>query len=149
MNYAGKYAFAVNTILPNKRYVGVSEAIAEDSDNLYFLDRQTRFMKVRSKPIRRTNYIDGGVVWNSVNTEFYLASKLKRNFPVLMSFTVDGVFFVSARIVCWYWTSDTLQKNNDFLILAENNVGFSEIKIKHVKTNKFVRPPQILQGAFH
>jgi hypothetical protein len=92
MNYAGKYAFAVNTILPNKSYVGVSEAIAEDSDNLYFLDRQTRFIKVRSKPIRRTNHIDGGVVWNSVNTKFYLASKLKCNFIALMSFTVDGVF---------------------------------------------------------
>jgi hypothetical protein len=49
-------------------------------------------MKIRTKTIRRTNHIDGGVVWNSINTEFYLASKLKCNFTALMSFTVDGVF---------------------------------------------------------
>jgi hypothetical protein len=70
MNYVGKYAFAVYTVLPNKRYVAVSEAIAEDSDNLYLLDRQTRFMKIRSKPVWRTNNIGGGVIWISINTEF-------------------------------------------------------------------------------
>ncbi len=39
-------------------------------------------------------------------------------------------------IFTFRWVQD-----GQFLVYAENNVGFSEIKIKHVKTNKFVRDP--------
>ena len=148
MIYVAKYAFAVNAVSPNGRYVVISETVGEDSDNLYLFDRQTQDMKTISKPTRRANHTSGGIVWRSDSAAFYLASNLARNYAAVMLYTLDSSFSLIHDSSVDIEQVRLCGKNNEFLVFAENKGGYNEIKIKHLQTNKFIDAPKIPEGVY-
>jgi hypothetical protein len=64
-----------------------------------------------------------------------------------MSCTLDGDFSLIHDSPVDIEQVRLCGKSNEFLVFAENKDGYNEIKIKHLKTNKFIDTPKIPEGV--
>lgn len=146
--YEGKYGFSVNAISPNGRYLVISETVGEDSDNLYLFDTKSTKIKVISKPKRRANHTDAGIAWRSDSSGFYLASNLDRNFTAPMFYKLDeGLSTLNESSVDLEQVK-LCGKQSEFLVYAENNGGYSNLKIQNINTSKFKEAPDLPEGVY-
>lgn len=84
MIYQGSFAYLAQSVSPDGSKAIITEAVGEDSDNLYLLDMKTRALTPVSKPEPRANMSGGGFVWKPDSSGFWFASNEGREFSALM-----------------------------------------------------------------
>lgn len=145
--YKGEFGFFVSSASPDGRYLVLNETVGEDSDNLYLFDLTSKRIHTISKPERRANHSEGGIVWTSDSKGFYLSSNVARNFTALMYYTVDSGFSlvheaqgdISGVMLC---------DRDRLLVWSENIGGYSHLYAKRLDTNQILNAPQLPQGVY-
>ncbi len=146
--YEGKYGFFVSSASPDGRYLTIHETVGEDSDNLFIFDLQKRQMQTISKPERRANHSNGGVVWSQDGSGFYLASNLDRDYAALKFYSLEDGFElihegkgdIDQVLLCG--------KNSNYLVWIENDGGYSRLKGKNLTDGTVLVPPAMAEGVY-
>ena len=89
--WEGRYGNTARALSPDGRWLVITEAVGEDSDNLFLLDTQQLTLRTISKPTPRANHGDGGFAWLPDSSGFYFATNRGREYTALSLYTLsDG-----------------------------------------------------------
>jgi len=147
--YEGKYAFLVEAISPDGAALLVSEAVGEDSDNLYLIDAATGERRTVSAPSPRANHSGGGIAWSQDGTSLYLATNKHREFAALVRYdvadrTFSDVFSADADVeqvrLCG--------PEDDYLVWTTNEGGASRLHARAMASGEMLSTPELDGGVY-
>lgn len=146
--FEGTFGFFANAVSPNGRYIVISETVGEDSDNLYLFDRETQSMSTVSKPTRRANHTNAGIVWTADNKGFYLSSNLDRDFAALMYYSLSEGFTTKHSSEVDVESVRLCGNADQFLVWSENHGGYSQIQGIDLRSNESLPIPAMMDGVY-
>ena len=82
--FEGRHAWYPRSVSPDGRWLVMSQAVGEDSDNLFLVDLERSVRTTLSQPERRANHTDGGFAWMPDASGFYFATNDGREFAALV-----------------------------------------------------------------
>lgn len=150
MIYEGSFAYFARSASPDGRYVLVTEAVGEDSDNLHLLDLNSGELTTLSAPDPRANHGDGGFEWASDGGGFYYTTNKNGEFAELEFFNIasgEGEVLASAEGV----DIDQVEvcgDNDRYLAWTVNRDGFHELNIRDQRRNRMVDAPDLPEGLY-
>jgi len=147
--YEGKYAFLVEAVSPDGRTLLVSEAVGEDSDNLYLIDAATGERRTVSAPNPRANHSDGGIAWSNDGSSLYLATNKDREFAALVRYdiaarTFTDLFSADADVEQVHLCGPA----DDYLVWTTNKGGASRLHARTTATGGTIAVPQLAAGVY-
>lgn len=90
MVFEGKYAFLPQSISPDGKFLLMTQAVGEDSNNLFLVDLDSSETTTLSKPDRRANTADGGFAWTADGKSVFHTSNEGREFRALVQRAVPS-----------------------------------------------------------
>ncbi|WP_084420169.1 S9 family peptidase [Henriciella litoralis] len=128
--YEGVFGFSAHSLSPDGKKLIVTEAVGEDSDNLYLLDVDTRELTEIAKPDPRANHTNGGFVWLPDSSGFYFSSNERGEFSALTGYGVaSGTTDVLEKTSHDVADVHLCGKEGEYLVWTENVDGFDTLKI--------------------
>lgn len=146
--YEGSYGFFVTSVSPNGQYVVVAEVVGEDSDNLFLLELGSGEIETISRPDRRANHADGGIVWKQDSSGFYLATNLEREFTALAFYDLESGFSVLESFDHDVGNVTLCGENDRYLAWTVNEGGFSRLHVRDMPGNRELQTPAMPEGVY-
>ena len=150
MIYEGTFAYFARSASPDGRYVLVTEAVGEDSDNLYLLNIESGELQTLSKPEPRAAHGDAGFEWASDGSGFFYSTNRHGEFGELEFFNVEtgeGEVLHSAEGA----DIDQVElcgADDRYLAWTVNRDGFHELNIRDQRRNRMVDAPELPEGLY-
>jgi len=147
--YEGKYAFQVQAVSPDGARLLLSEAVGEDSDNLYLLDAASGERTTVSMPEPRANHTGGGIAWSADGLSIYLSTNKDREFAALVRYdlatgTFTDLFSVDADVE----NVRLCGSAGSFLVWTTNESGVSRLHARSMPSGEMIPAPQLDEGVF-
>lgn len=147
--YEGKYAFLVEAVSPDGRTLLVSEAVGEDSDNLYLIDAATGERKTVSAPTPRADHAGGGIAWSDDGKSIYMATNKDREFAALVRYDIASGTFTDVFSA----DGDVEQVHlcgpqDSYLVWTTNEDGASRLHARAMATGEMISVPQLADGVY-
>lgn len=147
--YEGKYAFLVEAVSPDGRTLVVSEAVGEDSDNLYLIDAATGERKTVSAPTPRADHSGGGIAWSADGKSIYMATNKDREFAALVRYDIASGTFTDVLSA----EGDVEQVHlcgpqDSYLVWTTNEDGASRLHARTMATGEMISVPQLADGVY-
>lgn len=147
--FEGTYSFVARSLSPDASKAVVTEAVGEDSDNLYLLDLDSGELEVLSRPEPRASHGGGGFAWEPDGAAFYFATNEGREFAALARYDIERH---ESTIL-----EDTLQDVEDvvlcgeqsrYLVWTTNNDGFDDLHIRDRGAGLDLTAPTLPEGDY-
>lgn len=149
MLFEGTFGYYARALSQDGRYLIVTEAVGEDSDNLYVLDVETKEITTVSAPSPRANHSDGGFAWRQDGTGFYFASNVDREFAAVHFFDLARA---EIRVVAEPERDATQIElcgaAGKHLAFAENIDGFHTLHVRDLASGQAVETPRLADGVY-
>lgn len=149
MLFEGTFGYYARALSPDGKFLIITEAVGEDSDNLYLLDVDTKEMTTISAPSPRANHSDGGFAWRADGTGFYFASNVGREFAAVHVYDLASA---EMRVVAAPGRDATQVElcgaDSQRLAFAENVDGFHTLHVRDLATGEAVEAPRLAEGVY-
>ncbi len=153
MIFEGKYSFIPHAWSPTAGTLIVTEAVGEDSDNLYLLDVESSVLTTLFKPESMANFSSGwgggqSFQWTDKGDAFYFSTNHDRDFLALVKYDIDSGALIEIA------TPDRdVQKINicaeRYLTWAENADGMDILKVRDLRRNRMIKTPELPEGIYN
>jgi len=146
--WEGRYGNTARALSPDGRWLVITEAVGEDSDNLFLLDTQQLTLRTISKPTPRANHGDGGFAWLPDSSGFYFATNRGREYTALSLYTLsDGL--VELQRSREYDIADIhlCGAQSQTLLWTENRDGFEAVWVKNRGTEAQYEVAGLFEGT--
>ncbi|WP_203594556.1 S9 family peptidase [Wenzhouxiangella limi] len=90
MLYEGEFAFWPRSISPDGKSLLMTQAVGEDSNNLFLVDIESADVTTLAEPERRANTEDGGFAWTADGKTVFHASNEGREFRALVRREIES-----------------------------------------------------------
>ncbi len=149
MVYEGEFAWLPRSIAPDGQSILMTQAVGEDSNNLFQLDLASGEARTLSRPERRANTQDGGFAWSADGAHVFHTSNEDREFRALVrreiaSNEVEVLVAVEHDI-------DNVQlcgDNDRFLIWTTNEDGFFRLHGRDLVEGRALATPAVADGVY-
>lgn len=147
--WEGEFAWFPRSIGPDGRLLLMTQAVGEDSNNLFVLDLETGQRRTLSEPERRANTQDGGFAWSLDGRYVFHSSNEDREFRALVrreieSNSVELIVDVDRDI-------DNVQlcgPEDRYLLWTENHDGFFQLGGRDLSKDRALELPKLPEGVY-
>ncbi|MEP1469333.1 MAG: S9 family peptidase [Halieaceae bacterium] len=147
--YKGTFGYFARSVSPDVRYSLITEAVGEDSDNLYLLELANGRIKTLSAPNPRANHGDAGFSWVPDSTGFYYATNRDREFTAVEYYDVDsGESRVIAETDADVSSVELCGIGGSHLVWTVNRDGFHQVKIRDLANSAMVSEIELPEGVY-
>jgi len=147
MIYKGSFANYPGAISPDGRYVTVSRARGEDSNDLFLLDLISGELTDVSIPERRAAH--DSIQWSDDSKGFYLVSNREREYSALMRYDLsEGAFEVIESVRHDIESVDLCGPDDRYLVWSINEGGYSGLFIRDTRRDRMVGSPDLPEGVY-
>ncbi len=149
MIYKGEFAWWPRSIAPDGKSLLMTQAVGEDSNNLFLLDIESGEVTTLSKPERRANTQDGGFAWTADGKHVFHTSNKNREFRALVRRELAGnevEVLVEAE-----HDIDNVQlcgDNDRYLVWTTNEDGFFRLHGRDLAKGRDLGSPDVPEGVF-
>ncbi|MCC5873108.1 MAG: S9 family peptidase [Gammaproteobacteria bacterium] len=148
MLYEGEFAFLPRSISPDGRFLLMTQAVGEDSNNLFLVDIASGETRTLSQPTRRANTQDGGFAWTADGQSVYHTSNEDREFRALVRREVAdnavSVIFEAEHDV----SNVRLCGDDRYLLWTTNEDGFFRLHGRDLKEERPLPTPEVPEGVY-
>ncbi|MFP4275879.1 MAG: S9 family peptidase [Wenzhouxiangella sp.] len=149
MIYEGEFAFWPRSISPDGQSLLMTQAVGEDSNNLFLVDIQSAEVATLSQPERRADTADGGFAWTADGKAVYHGSNEDREFRALVRREIasNEVSVVSAPEQD-VGNIQLCGDNDRFLLWTTNEDGFFRLHGRDLAEDRALAIPQVPEGVY-
>jgi dipeptidyl aminopeptidase/acylaminoacyl peptidase len=144
----GVYRYTAHEVSPDGRMLVVSEAVGEDSDNLYLLDFDSGSLETLAAPDRRASHADGGFAWLEDGSGFYFTSDEDREFSALMFYRVGGEIELVQAAEQDIGNVTTCGTRDRYLAWTVNDGGYSRLFVEDRSASRMLDTPDLPEGVY-
>jgi dipeptidyl aminopeptidase/acylaminoacyl peptidase len=149
MLYQGEFAFWPRSISPDGNSLLMTQAVGEDSNNLFLVDIESAEVTTLSKPERRADTADGGFAWTADGTAVYHGSNEGREFRALVRREIAGnEVSVIAAPDQDVGNIELCGQNDRFLIWTTNEDGFFRLHGRDLIEDRELNVPTMPDGVY-
>ncbi len=149
MIFEGEFAFWPRSIAPDGKSLLMTQAVGEDSNNLFRVDIESGDVTTLSQPERRANTQSGGFAWTTDGEHVFHTSNEDREFRALVrreisSNEVEVLVELDHDI-------DNVRlcgENNRFLLWTSNEDGFFRLHGRDLHTDRALATPDVPEGVY-
>ena len=149
MIYQGEFAWWPRSIAPDGKSLLMTQAVGEDSNNLFLLDIASGEVTTLSEPERRANTEAGGFAWTADGKHVFHASNEDREFRALVRRELAGneveVLVEAAHDI------DNVQlcgDNDRYLVWTTNEDGFFRLHGRDLVEGRDLSTPDLPDGVY-
>lgn len=149
MVFKGKHAFYPRSISPDGRFLLMTQAVGEDSNNLFLVDLESGDTTTLSRPERRANTADGGFAWTADARSVFHTSNEDREFRALVR--RDLADDKATTIVEAEHDIDNVQlcgPADRYLLWTTNEDGFFRLHGRDLRENQPLDAPSLPEGVY-
>ncbi len=149
MVFEGKYAFWPRSISPDGRHLLMTQAVGEDSNNLFLVDLDAGETVPLSQPERRANTAAGGFAWTADGKTVFHTSNEGREFRALVQRKLQGN--VTTTVVEAEHDIDNVQlcgPGDRYLLWTTNEDGFFQIHGRDRRDDSTLATPVLPDGVY-
>ena len=146
--HEGTFGFAAREVSPSGQHLIVSEAVGEDSDNLYLLDLVSGEIETVSAPDRRANHTNGGLAWTADGAGFFLATNVERDFSSLMFYRLGGGFELVEEATGDVGNITLCGRDDRYLVWTVNDGGYSRLFVRDRRGDTPLETPDLPEGVY-
>ena len=149
MIYEGEFAWWPRSIAPDGQSLLMTQAVGEDSNNLFLLDIESEEVTPLSQPERRANTQDGGFAWTADGQHVFHTSNEGREFRALVRREISGNEV--EVLVELEHDIDNVQlcgQDDRFLLWTSNEDGFFRLHGRDLQTNRALATPDLPEGVY-
>lgn len=149
MLYQGEFAFWPRSISPDGKSLLMTQAVGEDSNNLFLVDIQSAKVTTLSQPERRADTADGGFAWTADGKAVFHGSNEGREFRALVRREIaSNEVSVIAAPEQDVGNIQLCGDNDRFLIWTTNEDGFFRLHGRDLADNRALRIPTVPNGVY-
>jgi len=148
MVFEGKYAYRPRDLSPDGRRLLLTQAVGEDSNNLFLLDLESGQTTTLSAPERRANTADGGFAWTADGTAVFHTSNEGREYRALVRREIE-----SNRVTTVVEAEHDIGNvqlcgaDDRYLLWTTNVDGFSRLHGRDLTENRDLAIPALAEGV--
>ncbi len=149
MIFEGEFAFWPRSTAPNGEHLLMTQAVGEDSNNLFLLDVESGDARTLSRPARRANTENGGFAWTADGRYVYHTSNEDREFRALVrrelkantvSVIVEAEHDIDNVRLCG--------ENDRYLLWTTNEDGFFRLHGRDLRERRALPTPEVPEGVY-
>ncbi|MDT8439121.1 MAG: S9 family peptidase [Wenzhouxiangellaceae bacterium] len=147
--FEGRFAYRPRSLSPDGRSLLMTQAVGEDSNNLYRLDLESGETVTLSAPERRANTEDGGFAWSADGKYVYHSSNEGREFRALVRRELAGNT-VKVLVEAEH-DIDNVQlcgPDQRYLLWTTNEDGFHRLHGRDLSDDKALATPKLAAGVY-
>ncbi len=149
MLYQGEFAFWPRSISPDGKSLLMTQAVGEDSNNLFLVDIQSAKVTTLSQPERRADTADGGFAWTADGKAVFHGSNEGREFRALVRREIaSNEVSVIAAPEQDVGNIQLCGDNDRFLIWTTNEDGFFRLHGRDLADNRALQIPTVPNGVY-
>lgn len=149
LKFEGEFAFRAGAISPGGERVIVTEAVGEDSDNLFVLDLASGELTTLSEPDPRANHGDGGFAWSDDGESVWFATNLNHEFAAVTRYdfatgemeTIHSEAADSGSVML-------CGRDDRYLAWTTNHDGFFRLHVRDLTSGEDLTPPDLPEGYY-
>lgn len=147
--YEGDFAYLARSVSPGGERAVVTEAVGEDSDNLYLLDLDSGALTTLSHPEPRANHGDGGFAWSDDGNSLWFATNLSNEFAAVTRYDIaagemETVYAGNADSS----DVDLCGPDDRYLAWTTNHDGFYRLHVRDLESGADLDPPDLPEGVY-
>jgi len=148
MVFEGKYAYRPRDLSPDGRRLLMTQAVGEDSNNLFLLDLESGETTTLSEPERRANTADGGFAWTRDGTAVFHASNEGREFRALIRREIERNR-VTTVVEAEHDIGNVQLCGADdrYLLWTTNEDGFFRVHGRDLAAGRALAAPELAEGV--
>lgn len=149
MIFEGEFAWWPRSIAPDGKSLLMTQAVGEDSNNLFRLDLESGQVTTLSQPERRANTQNGGFAWSADGAHVFHTSNENREFRALVRREIESNEV--EVLVELDHDIDNVQlcgDNDRFLIWTSNEDGFFRLHGRDLIADRALDTPQVPPGVY-
>ncbi len=147
--FEGEYAWWPRSLSPDGQHLILTQAVGEDSNNLYLLDLASGDKRILAEPERRANTEDGGFAWTGDGQAVYHASNENREFRALVR--RDLADNSVTTVVEADYDIDNIQlcgPDRRYLLWTTNEHGFFRLHGRDLTEDRALVTPDVPEGVY-
>ncbi len=149
MIFEGEFAWWPRSIAPDGESLLMTQAVGEDSNNLFRLDLESGEVTTLSEPERRANTQDGGFAWTADGKHVFHTSNEDREFRALIRRTIETNEVETLIEVDHDIDNVQLCGEDDrFLIWTTNEDGFFRLHGRDRVEDRALDTPEVAEGVY-
>ena len=149
MIYQGEFAFLPRSISPDGKSLLMTQAVGEDSNNLFLVDIESTEVTTLSQAERRANTQDGGFAWTSDGEQVFHTSNEDREFRALVRRTIaSNEVEVLVEVEHDIDNVQLCGDNDRFLIWTTNEDGFFRLHGRDRVEDRALTMPAVPKGVY-
>lgn len=147
--FEGSFAYIARSVSPSGDLTVVTEAVGEDSDNLYLLDMNSGEITALSTPDPRANHGDAGFAWSG-EEGFYFSTNVAGEYAALSfhdlaSGETETLFSAEGADIASF---ELCGADDEFLAYTINRDGFHELVIRDLESGAALPSPTLPEGTY-
>jgi len=149
MIFEGEFAWWPRSIAPDGKSLLMTQAVGEDSNNLFRLDLESGEVTTLSQPERRANTQAGGFAWTADGSQVFHTSNEDREFRALIRREIESNEV--EVLVELEHDIDNVQlcgDNDRFLIWTSNEDGFFRLHGRDLVAGRALDTPTLPAGVY-
>lgn len=146
--YEGRYLWYPQAVSPDGRWLLMSEAVGEDSDNLFLLELDRAATKAVSRPKRRANHSDGGFAWLPDSSGFYFATNAGRDLAALARHDLETGRTTIVEAAPYDVQNVQLCGSGRYLLWTTNEDGLFRLHGRDLDTGAPLAVPRLPEGVY-
>ena len=149
MIFEGEFAWWPRSIAPDGKSLLMTQAVGEDSNNLFRLDLESGEVSTLSQPERRANTQNGGFAWSVDGEQVFHTSNEDREFRALVRRTI-ATNEVEVLVEADH-DIDNVQlcgEDDRFLIWTTNEDGFFRLHGRDLVEDRALATPEVPPGVY-
>ncbi|MEE4639951.1 MAG: prolyl oligopeptidase family serine peptidase [Wenzhouxiangella sp.] len=149
MLYQGEFAFWPRSISPDGKSLLMTQAVGEDSNNLFLVDIESAKVTTLSQPERRADTADGGFAWSADGKAVFHGSNEGREFRALVRREIaSNEVSVIAAPAQDVGNIQLCGQDDRFLLWTTNEDGFFRVHGRDLVENRALQTPTVPSGVY-
>ncbi|MGY6554921.1 MAG: S9 family peptidase [Wenzhouxiangella sp.] len=149
MIFEGEFAWWPRSIAPDGKSLLMTQAVGEDSNNLFRLDLESGEVTTLSQPERRANTQNGGFAWSADGAQVFHTSNEDREFRALVRRTIaSNEVEVLVEVDHDIDNVQLCGEDDRFLIWTTNEDGFFRLHGRDLAEDRALATPEVPPGVY-
>ena len=149
MIFEGEFAWWPRSIAPDGKTLLMTQAVGEDSNNLFRLDLESGDVTTLSEPERRANTQGGGFAWTVNGQHVFHTSNEEREFRALIRRTIEtNEVEVLVEVDHDIDNVQLCGEDDRFLIWTTNEDGFFRLHGRDLIEDRALATPVVAPGVY-